>query len=233
MTNQDTLQVENKKENTKKYKVLNVNFIETILFLGGIIYLLLLVANILLASFFGYNIFNNYISELGDNTILPFPFLNDGITIFCGLIMFFSHFYYVYQLKIQYNLPKYSIILLALAFLSGIIGALGYFFLGIFSLDRGGPSDLFHGISMGFAFSGFLTSIAIYSLLFIFIHNNRLKKIGLYGLIIPFFSLIVYIPTNNPLAEWILLFAIIGFFLTLIYYISQERERSNSSSKWR
>ncbi|MHA1190882.1 MAG: hypothetical protein ACTSP9_01130 [Promethearchaeota archaeon] len=202
-----------RKKNTKKYKVLNENFIETVLFLGGIVYLLFLIVNILLASFFGYNILNNYISELGYSRIIPFPFLNDGITIFCGMIMFFSHFYYVHQLKIQYHLSRYSIVMMVLGFLSGIIGALGYFFLGIFSLDRAGPSDLYHGISMGFSFSGFLISIAFYSLIFVLTRNCRLKKLGLYGLTFPLICFIVYSLTNNPLAEWILLFSIIGFFL--------------------
>ncbi|MBY9003854.1 MAG: hypothetical protein KGD73_07770 [Candidatus Lokiarchaeota archaeon] len=217
MTNQNILDVENK--NTKKYKVLNENFIETLLFLGGIAYLSLLIANILLASFFGYNILYNYISELGYSRIVPFPFLNDGVTIFCGMIMFFSHFYYVHQLKIQYHISRYSIVFMTLGFLSGIIGALGYFFLGIFSLDRAGPSDLYHGISMGFSFSGFLISIACYSLIFVFTRNCHLKKVGLYGLTFPFICFIVYSLTNTPLAEWILLFSIIGFFLAFIYNI--------------
>ncbi|MCJ7649184.1 MAG: hypothetical protein MUP85_11270 [Candidatus Lokiarchaeota archaeon] len=223
MTNQDILEenvlLDIEKMDKKLDKVLNDKFIETLLFLGGIAYLLLLIENIILASFFGYNILTNYISELGNSSIIPFPFLNDVITIFCGTIMFFSHFYYVRELKIKYHLSSFSKVFLKLGFLSGIIGAVGYFFLGIFSLDRAGPSELYHGICMGFSFSGFLFSIAFYSLTFVFTHKCNLKKLGLYGLTFPLICFIVYSPTNNPLTEWILLFSIIAFFLVFAYHI--------------
>jgi hypothetical protein len=223
MTDQDMAEekilLDIRKKNKRIDKVLNEKSIGTLLILGGIAYLLLLIENIILASFYGYSIFTNYISELGDSRIIPFPFLNDGITIFCGIIMFFNHFYYVHKLKIQYHLSKSSKIFMRLGFLCGIIGAVGYLFLGIFNLDRAGPNILYHAISMGFAFTGFLVSIAFYSLAFFLIHNSNLKKLGLYGLIFPFICFIVYSPTNNPFAEWIVLFSIISFFLVFTYYI--------------
>jgi len=213
------------KKNKRINKCLNEKSIGTFLILGGITYLLLLIVNIFLASFYGYNICINFISQLGDSSIIPFPFLNDGITIFCGIIMFFSHFYYVHQLKIQYHLSKSFNILIRLGFLCGLIGAVGYLFLGVFNLDRAGPGILYHAISMGFAFTGFLVSIAFYSLAFFLTHNRNLKKLGLYGLTFPFICFIVYSPTNNTFAEWVLLFSIIAFFLAFIYNIRTYKIR--------
>lgn len=223
MANQDILE-ENiffniGKKIKKLNRILNEEVIGSLLFFGGLAYLLLLIENIIFASFFGYSIITNYISELGNSSVIPFPFLNDGITIFCGIIMFFSHFYFVHNLKIRYRLPRCSKEFIKLGFLSGLIGAAGYFFLGIFSLDRSGPSELYHAISMGFAFSGFLVSIAFYSLAIVLTHNWNLKKVGSYGLTFPFFCFVFYWPTNYPFAEWMLLFSIIAFFLAFGYYI--------------
>lgn len=200
-------------------KILNEKTITLSLFAGLIAYLLLLIENIILASLFGYNILTNYISELGKSTIIPFPFLNDGVSIFGGIIMVFSNFYFVRRLKNQYRPSRCSKIFVKLGFLSGIIGAIGYIFLGIFSLDRAGPGELYHGASMGFSFGGFLFSIFFYSLNNVLTHKCNLKKVGVYGITFPFIFLVLYGSTNNPLAEWILLYSIVAFFLTLDYYI--------------
>lgn len=225
MKNQEFLEDKMLLKIGKKYKkldkVLNENLFETLIFLGGIAYLLVLIGNIILASFFGYSIFTNYISELGKSSIVPFTLLNDGNTIFCGIIIFFSHFYYVRKLKIQHRPLKVSKVFVRLGFLSGIIGAVGYSFLGIFSLDRAGPGEWYHGESMGFAFGGFLFSIAFYSLAILIVQNYNLKKVALYGLTFPFLCCVLYFTTGNPFAEWILLFSIIAFFLVFNHYIDK------------
>ncbi|MHA1671497.1 MAG: hypothetical protein ACTSV5_13105 [Promethearchaeota archaeon] len=197
-------------------KILNERIIKSLLFSGFITYLLLLIENIILASFFGYNILTNYISELGKSSIIPFPFLNDGVSILGGIITVFCNFYFVRKLKTQYRPSQCSKVFVKLGFISGIIGAVGYIFLGIFSLDRAGPGEWYHGASMGFSFGGFIFSIFFYSLNLVLTHECNLKKVGLYGITFPLICFAWYALTNNPLAEWISLYSILVFYLLIL-----------------
>jgi len=197
-------------------KILSEQFIKPLLFVGFIAYLLLLIENIILASLFGYNILTNYISELGKSSIIPFPFFNDGIAILGGIITVFSNLYFIRKLKTQYRPSRCSKAFVKLGFLSGIIGAVGYIFLGVFSLDRAGPGELYHGISMGFSFGGFLFSIFFYSLNLVLTHNCNLKRVGFYGIFFPLICFTWYALTNNPLAEWIALYSILMFYLLIL-----------------
>jgi hypothetical protein len=172
-----------------------------------------------LASFFGYNIISHYISELGSTAVLPFPLFHDAIAFLGGFITMISNFYYLKHLKIQYRHSKCSKIFTKLGFFSGILGALGYIALGIFSLDRGGSGGMFHGIAMGCSFIGFISSIFFYSLNIILTHKCNLKRVGGYGIIFPIICLLLFAFTNHPLAEWIVLFSILVFILFFDYYI--------------
>ena len=196
-------------------KILNERVIKPVLFSGFIAYLSLLVVNISIASLFGYTIFSNYISDLGKSSIIPFPFFNDIVSIFGGMLTIFSNLYLVCRLKTQYRPSKCSKEFVKVGFLSGIIGAIGYVFLGIFSLDRAGPGQWYHGASMGFSFGRFLFSIFFYSINMVLTHKCHLKKVGIYGMIFPLIFLLLYAFTNYPLAEWMLLCSILVFYLLI------------------
>lgn len=194
-----------------------LKLVKMILLSGYFIYIVLLIENVILASFFGYNILDNFISDLGSLVVIPFPLFYDIISIYGGIISIFSNFYIIKKFK--RNLSFISKFFLEIGFLSGIIGALGYIFLGIFSLDRGGPGEVYHGIAMGFSFAGFLTSIFFYSLYLFLTHKSGLKRVGIYGFTFPIIAVIIYGFIIIPITEWIVLCSILMFLLLFNYYI--------------
>lgn len=194
-----------------------IKLVKTILLSGYFIYIGLLIGNVILASFFGYNILTHFISELGSAVVLPFPLLYDIISIFGGVITIFSNFYIIKHYSS--DLSFISRFFLRIGFLSGIIGAIGYVFLGIFSLDRGGPGELYHILAMGFSFAGYLTSIFFYSLHFILANNTVLKRVGIYGVTFPIIAVILFGIIIVPITEWILLFSILSFLFLFNYNI--------------
>ena len=196
-------------------KLLVESHLKPVLFSGFVMYLSLLVVNISMASLFGYTVVTNYISDLGKGTIIPFPSMSDGISIFGGVITILSNFYLIRKLRTQYRPSKCSREFVKLGFLSGIIGAFGYIFLGVFSLDRAGPGQWYHGAAMGVSFGGFLVSIFFYSITMVLTHECRLKKVGAYGMSFPFIFLALFACTNHPLAEWLLLGSILAFYLLI------------------
>ena len=196
-------------------KLLVESHIKPVIFSGFVAYLSLLVVNISMASLFGYTVLTNYISDLGKRSVIPFSFMSDGISIFGGMITILSNLYLVRKLKTQYRPSKCSKEFVKVGFLSGIIGAIGYIFLGVFSLDRAGPGQWYHGAAMGFSFGGFLVSIFFYSITMVLTHECRLKKVGAYGMTFPFMFLVMFACTNHPLAEWLLLGSILVFYLLI------------------
>jgi hypothetical protein len=101
----------------------------------------------------------------------------------------------------------------------GLIGNIGYVFLGVFSLDRAGPGDIYHGIITFISFGGYILSIFFFSLNIVLSHKCKLKNLGLFGLIVPIALLVAYCTTTNPLIEWFLLSSILLFLLLLDYYV--------------
>lgn len=193
--------------------------IKILLFAGYLVYISLLILDVILASVFGYNIAFHYISELGNSNIIPFPLFHDAIAVLGGIVTMFSNFYFAKRLKRQFRPSKCSRVFVKIGFVSGVIGAIGYIFLGIFSLDRAGPGNIYHGLAAFFSFGGFIVSIFFYSLNIVLTHRCMLKHIGLYGITIPLVCVLLFLLTNTPLAEWILLYSILLFLLPFNYYI--------------
>ncbi len=193
--------------------------IKSILFSGYFLYVGLLIFDIILASMFGYNIVVHYISELGASHLIPFPLFHDSVAILGGIVTIFSNFYFAKRLRTQYRPSQCSRVFVKIGFASGLAGAIGYIFLGIFSLDRAGPREIYHGLASGSAFGGFILSIFFYSLNILLTHRCRLKRVGFYGITIPLLCMLLFVLTHAPLAEWILLYSILLFLLPFSYYI--------------
>ena len=193
--------------------------VKTLLFTGYLLYITMLAFDIAFATCFGYTITSHYISELGTAAVIPFPLFHDSIAILGGCITVLSNFYYFKRLKVQYRRSRSSKVFVKLGFGSGILGAIGYIFLGIFSLDRGGPGGAFHGIAMGCSFGGFIGGIFLYSLNIILTHKCKLKHVGWYGMTFPVMCLVVFMCLGLPLTEWLLLGSILLFLLPFDYYM--------------
>ena len=191
----------------------------SLLFYGLAIYIVLIVTNVWLSSFFGFNLTTNYISDLGSKKIIPFPYFNDLICVFGGLISLPTNYFVRKKLRVQYKSSKYSILFLELGIVSGVVGNVSYIFLGVFSLDREGPGQIYHGIIAFISFGGFIISIFFFSLNIVLSHRCKLKNLGTFGLVVPILLFILYCVIAIPLIEWLLLSSIVLFMLFLDYYI--------------
>ena len=184
-----------------------------------------LILSILIANFFGpqgYNIWDNFISDLGSITHTPAPFIFDFIIIF-GAILTIPAFLYNNKFlmegtkgiifnsavkiwkRIYYFFFDISAILGYFFLLIGSIGMLG---IGIFSIDRSPPIHFFFSVFVfaGLIFGALFAGVAI-----------LLKKVicpqflGLYMIIGPFMAGFLFLnPPESitiPFLEWIMLFA--------------------------
>ncbi|MBY8978753.1 MAG: hypothetical protein KGD72_00050 [Candidatus Lokiarchaeota archaeon] len=190
-----------------------------VLFYSSASYIVLLVLNVLLSSFFGFSLTVNYISDLGSINVIPFPYIHNLICIFGGAVSLPVNFFVRKKLRIVYKSSRFSLLFVELGVALGVIGNVGYMFLGVFSLDRAGPGDIYHGIITFISFGGYILSIFFFSLNIVLSHKCKLKHLGIFGLTIPITLLIVYCALTIPLMEWFLLSSILAFLLLLNYYV--------------
>ena len=191
----------------------------SLLFYGLAIYAALIVTNVLISSFFGFNLTLNYISDLGRKKVIPFPYFHDIICVFGGLISLPTNFFVRKKLQVQYKKSKHSILFLEIGALFGIVGNVSYIFLGVFSLDRAGPGQIYHGIIAFISFGGYIISIFFFSLNIVLSHKCKLKNLGVFGMVVPILLTFLYCMIAEPLIEWFLLSSIALFMLFLDYYI--------------
>ncbi|MGQ4876829.1 MAG: hypothetical protein ACP6IY_22415 [Promethearchaeia archaeon] len=220
----------------------NVDFINKCLNLVIFLYLGLLGLAVLVAYSYGglkqgpgeYYIWTNWISDLGSINYTPAPYLYDIAAIVTGALTLPLTFFlekifvplpekpedYNKVTRLRFRLGSY-------AFLTGIIGNIGYIMVGIFSEDRNFYG--LHMISSGLAFGGFVFSAFFFGLIIILYDVKISKYIGLYGVVGPFITLILYnIITYSlnhelgPLMEWILLFSILLWLIPLLFSLRKN-----------
>ena len=190
-----------------------------ILFYYGASYIVLVVLNILLSLFFGFSLTVNYISHLGSWNFIPFPYVHNLICVFGGVVSLPINFFVRKKLQVTYNSSNHSALFLEFGVALGIIGNVGYVLLGVFSLDRAGPGDIYHSIISMISFSGYIFSIFFFSLNIILSHKCKLKHLGLFGLVVPLSLMVLYSIIAFPLIEWFLLSSILGFLFILNFYV--------------
>ena len=189
------------------------------LFYGCASYIVLLVLNVLLSLFFGFSLTNNYVSDLGSKSFIPFPYMHNLICVFGGLVSLPVNFFVRKKLRISYKSSKHSALFAEFGVFLGVIGNIGYVLLGVFSLDRAGPGDIYHNIISSISFGGYIFSIFFFSLNIVLSHKCKLKHLGLFGLVVPMSLLFLYWVISIPLIEWFLLSSILVFLLLLNYYV--------------
>ena len=191
----------------------------SLLFYGLAIYVTLIVINVLISSIFGFNIVLNYISDLGSKKVIPFPYFHDLTCVFGGLLSLPTEFFVRRKLRVKYKNSKHSILFLEVGVVAGIVGNVSYIFLGVFSLDRAGPGQIYHGLIAFISFGGYIISIFFFSLNIVLSHKCKLKNLGVFGLVVSILLVFFYCIISTPLIEWFLLSSIVLFMLFLEYYI--------------
>jgi len=190
-----------------------------ILFYGCASYIALIVLNVLLSLFFGFSLTTNYVSDLGSKSFIPFPYMHNLICVFGGVVSLPVNFFVRKKLQIAYKSSKHSALFAEFGVVLGVIGNIGYVLLGVFSLDRAGPGDIYHNIISSISFGGYIFSIFFFSLTIVLSHKCKLKHLGLFGLVVPTSLLVLYCVISIPLIEWFLLSSILVFLLLLNYYV--------------
>ncbi len=208
---------------TKKHLIeLIFRHLNKFLLYGSFFYALYLFTSIITASFFGYSVLTHYISDLGREAVFPFSWLHDAFCVFAGLISVPVTVSFSKKLKVRYKNSKHSLLFAKVGLVSGVAGNLGLVFVGIFSLDRAGPNQIYHGISAFFAFAGISISIFFFSLNIVLSHKCNLKKLGAYGLVVPLILLVLYCLVATPILEWLFYYSVIAFILVLDCYVFRK-----------
>ncbi|MFX0008008.1 MAG: hypothetical protein ACFFA7_02980 [Promethearchaeota archaeon] len=217
-----------------KPKVVKISiYISLLTFLPG------LILGIIVAINFGpppvYNLWFNWISDLGSLLYTPAPFILDLTCIISAifiipLILNLSRLYSSHQnYKLDNSKKEHYIILFRRIFgylgvTSLFIGVIGMFFVGIFNLDWS-PFDLHLYFSTsafgGFAVGAFFTGLAI-------VLRKRIfpKTVGYFMIFGPSAASIIFIicpaPLTRQFLEWILMFSSLAWYYVVVFITLQK-----------
>ncbi len=199
----------------------------------------------------GYNIIDNYISDLGSFNHTPMPYFLDYGAMITSILLIPAVFYLecrlLAPLSRDRNLPRESS-KLRLRLASHVsffmaIGLIGFFGIGLFSEDRSNilePYGINFGLHGTFSFVVFgglvLAGITAGILLFIyrsFIFKNQIFKIvgaivGLYMILIPPIPAYLFLTgaePSMPYWEWMMLFAIMGWLIPAGFLVIKDAKR--------
>jgi hypothetical membrane protein len=184
----------------------------------------------------GYNIIDNWISDMGNHSYTPAPFLLDAALICTGILLIPFHFYMERHLapipRVPEDLPaphRMTYRFMELAFFFSMLGSFGMIMVGIFSEDR----DIagLHFIFSVVLFGSFAISALFMGLRITFLQQSVIPKpfnyiLGIYGMCVP--SIVgtfaaIYL---SPLWEWIIFFVLLGLitpiFLTALRHAESQ-----------
>ncbi|MFX1316892.1 MAG: hypothetical protein ACFE9T_13605 [Promethearchaeota archaeon] len=210
-----------------------------------------LMLGLIIAIYFGpveYNLFYNYISDLGSIKYTPAPFILDLTCILTAifitpLILNLSRLYSSHQNYIIDNSKRERLLILSrrifgyMGVVCLFIGVFGMFFVGIFSLDLNIFDLHFYFATLafgGFAFGAFFTGIAI-------VLKKRIfpKVVGYFMIIGPSAASILFIIPPEPLTraflEWLMMLSGIAWYYPIVWITLQKLNTIlffNPNFKW-
>ena len=195
-----------------------------------------------------YNLFLNYISDLGSIQYTPAPYILDltctiSAIFILPLILNLSRLYSsnmvenIDNSKRTHTINKYRRIFGYMGVVFLFVGIFGMFFIGVFSLDRS-PNDIhLYFASMafgGFALGAFFTGLAI-------VLKKKLfpKAVGYFMVLGPSTASIIFLIAPEPLTqqflEWIMLFAALSWYYVIVFITLQKLNTMlffNPNFKW-
>ncbi|NVM31151.1 MAG: DUF998 domain-containing protein [Candidatus Helarchaeota archaeon] len=200
-----------------------------------------LVVGIIIAQFDpdGYNLFENYISDLGSFKHTPFPYLWDFGQMICACSMIPAAFY-LKKLFATYSgsdedvkeSSKTRLLLSYLCFIAMLTALLGMFMAGLFSEDRSGPLHL-HLIASYIDFGGLALASLFFGIAITFYPSPVPRLLGSYMMILPPIACGIFFATFNKFIEWVLGFSLmvwlLPFAIILLRHLNKEiASRSNN-----
>ncbi len=207
-------------------------YISLLFFLPGLIIGIAIAANF---GPFGYSLLYNYISDLGSIRYTPAPFILD-ITVIVSAIFILPLILNLGRLytstptdnidnsKKVHHINHFRRIFGYIGMASLIIGVIGMFNVGIFSLDRSpwGLHYVFASLTFGgFAFGSFFTGLAI-------IMKKKIipRTIGFFMVFGPPISAIFFLigpqPLTRQLLEWVMTFMALAWYYPLTFITLQK-----------
>lgn len=210
-----------------------------------IVFLGCLIIGLILAQFDpqGFNLVDNFISDLGSYNHTPFPKFLDDTAIYTALFLIPLTFYMEKILRgkreeggslMQERLASYGL-------LTMIVGLIGLWGIGTFNEDVGGAlgpiimGQNWHSIFSAVVFLGFGAAGFFYGLLVVFYKTKLPKILGIYMMFIPLTLAVIYLLTIYIPLEWILLLSLFGYLIPsgLIFIRAINREQGWKESKER
>ena len=184
------------------------------------------------ADLAGYNIIDNFISDMGSYRYTPFPYLLD---FGCMITSFLLLPTILYMEKLLAPLPEKAEDLPAsrmrprlgsYGFIWMIIGLIGMFGVGFFSEDRTTVFRL-HWLFTIVVFGGLAIGGIFFGLLILFYDTLLPKLLGFYMVFIPSTSAAVAFGLGfEPIYEWIMFLSILAYLiiggLIVLKHINQE-----------
>jgi hypothetical protein len=229
-----------------KPKIVKISiYISLFTFLPGLILGIIIAINF---GSLGYNLWYNWISDLGSLLYTPAPYILDltcmvSAIFIIPLILNLSRLYSSHQNhKLDNSKKEFYIILFRRIFgyigvASLFIGVIGMFFVGVFSLDRS-PFDLHFYFSTsafgGFAVGAFFTGLAI-------VLRKRIfpKILGYFMIFGPSTASIIFLlcpaPLTRQFLEWILMFSSLAWYYVIVFITLQKLNTLlffNPNFKW-
>ena len=214
-------------------KIVKPKIVKICIYLSLCLFLIGLLIGVIVAAVFGpegYNIIDNYISDLGSFRYTPAPFILDSIAMITAFLLV-PIFLYSYKnlisgiKKVVFNSNNSLSRRIFNAFISFniflglvclIIAVVGLFGVGLFSEDRSTELGL-HYIFSIIVFGGLATGALFNGLAILLRKSIYPRLLGLYMLIVPPTVAILFVfpppMVTLPFLEWMMLF---GAFLWLI-----------------
>lgn len=160
----------------------------------------------------GYNIVDNYISDMGSFNHTPLPYFLDYGAMITSILLIPAIFYMEYRLAPNPieagEFPRMRYRLSSLGSFAMFVGFFGFFMVGLFSEDRTTSLGL-HFIFSHVVFGGVVFSSLFYGLLILFYKTELPRLLGLYMIIFPFLTAVLMVMYNTPLYEWIMLLSLL------------------------
>ena len=179
----------------------------------------------------GYNIVDNYISDMGSFHHTPLPYFLDYGAIISSILMIPAIYWMEKQLspspidRWNGEFPRMRYRLSGLGSFFMFFGVFGFMMIGVFSEDRTTPLGL-HFLFSVVVFSGFIFMSLFYGILILFYKTEIPRLMGVYMGIVPFTTGVIFIFNFTPFWEWMMLIGLliwmVPVFLILLKNINKE-----------
>ncbi|MHA2128259.1 MAG: hypothetical protein ACXABO_17745 [Promethearchaeota archaeon] len=228
------------KRNGRKFydKVTEPKIVKISIYISLATFLPGIILGLIVALTFGpipYNLWLNWISDLGSIKYTPAPFILDltctiSAIFIVPLVFNLSRLFNsnmiedIDKTKRSRNLIKFRRIFGYTGVVCLFVGIFGMFFVGVFSLDRSPLNAHFYFSSLafgGFAFGAFFTGLAI-------VLKRRLfpKAVGYFMILGPSTASIIFLIAPEPLTrqflEWIMLFSALSWYYVIVFITLQK-----------